>query len=172
MFLADGMAMANEEFIIHAGISYYQILKFDLSHLPPTATINDVQLYFTLDPANSIFTNQTIKSITPAYINDTAGGLNFSELSAAMKGTPTSIPNQYMFRLVALNAACPFQRWLNGETNYGLVFYAGNDRNNLDRFAFYDINSALPGTRPRVIIKYTPRVIDAPKPKPRPQNEP
>jgi hypothetical protein len=172
LFLADGSAQANDEFIIQAGISYYQIMTFDVSHLPSTATINDVQLYFTLDPLNSIFTNQTTASITPAYINDTAGGLNFSELSPSMKGIPTSTANQYMFRLVSATTASPFQRWLSGQTNYGIVFYAGNDKTNLDKFAFYDITSTIPDTKPRVIIKYTPRVMDTPKlPQPSTTNE-
>jgi hypothetical protein len=63
----------NETFSLQAGISYVQVMKFDLSKLPSTATINDVQLFLTLDSANSQFSKQTSHTIFGQYINDSAG---------------------------------------------------------------------------------------------------
>jgi hypothetical protein len=90
--------------------------------------------------------------------------LNITPLPVTTKGEPSSAnANQYVFRLVAIGLASPFQRWLSGQTNYGLLISADNDRVNLDRFLFYDMTSSVPNTKPRVVIKYTPRTGDAVK---------
>lgn len=156
VFLADASLQGNQEFFLQAGISYVQIMKFDVSHLPSTATINDAQLFLTLDSSASIFTKQTVKKLTANYITDTAGLL----IESSFEGAPTSTPNQYMFRLVSAFQQSPFQRWLNGQTNYGLLLSAQTNLINLDRFAFYDVNSTIFNTKPRIIIKYTPRPGD------------
>jgi hypothetical protein len=155
VFLADANLQASEEFFLQAGISYLQVMKFDVSRLPSGATINDVQLILTLDSSMSIFTNQTNKSLNANYILDTAGLVTES----LFDGSPSS-SNQYTFRLVSFQYPSPFQRWLNGQTNYGLLISPDNNLVNLDRFVFYDVNSNIPNTRPRVIIKYTPRITD------------
>ena len=63
---------STEIFTLQAGVSYVQQMIFDMSHIPSSATINDVQLYLTLDSANSIFTSQTSYKILGQFINDSA----------------------------------------------------------------------------------------------------
>lgn len=157
VFLADASLLGSGEFFLQAGISYMQTMKFDVSVLPSTATINDVQLILTLDSLSSIITNQTVKSLTANYITDTAGLVTES----LFDGSPSS-SGQYIFRLVSAFQPSPFQRWLSGQTNYGILLSADNNVVNLDRFAFYDINSNVANTKPRIIIKYTPRITDNP----------
>ncbi len=144
---------SSETFSLQAGVSYVQTMKFDLSKIPSNATINDVQLYLTLDSANSKFSNQTSHSIAAQYISDTAGlvtdGFSFS-------GSPSG--GQYVIRVMSGFQASPFQRWLLGETNYGIMLRAGNQFTNLDLFTFFNTTVADPNKRPRIIIKYTPRV--------------
>lgn len=145
----------TETFSLQAGVSYVQVMKFDLSKIPSTATINDVQLYLTLDSANSVFSNQSSFSIVSQYVSDTAG---LKTETFPFNGAQTS-GGQYVIRLVSNQAPSPFQRWLLGQTNYGIMIFAGKQTVNLDRYVFYKETCTDPNKRPRVKIKYTPRII-------------
>jgi hypothetical protein len=145
---------SSETFSLQAGVSYVQVMKFDMSRLPSTATINDVQLFLTLDSANSIFSNQTAYSILGQFISDSSGLVTNG---AAFTGS-SSGNGQYMMRLVGGSVVSPFQRWLLGEPNNGIMLRAGNQTINLDLFSFFNVTSTDPNKRPRVIIRYTPRV--------------
>jgi len=143
-----------ERFTLFGGVSYVQVLSFDISRLPRDATINDVQLFITLDSSNSIFSYQTSYNITAKYISDSAGLVTDQ---FAFSGSNTG-DSRYMIRLISGIQISPFQRWLLGQNNYGILLQAANQTINLDLFSFYDINSSDFNKRPRVIIKYTPRV--------------
>lgn len=146
---------STETFNLQAGVSFVQQMSFDMSHIPSTATINDVQLYLTLDSANSNFSMQSVYKILAQFINDSAG---LKTDLFTFNGTPAG-NGQYMMRLVAIGAPSPFARWLSGTSNYGLLLFAGNQTLNLDRYVFFKETASDPLKRPRVIIKYTPRVI-------------
>ncbi len=146
---------STETFNLQAGVSFVQQMQFDMSHIPSTATINDVQLYLTLDSANCIFSTQSTYSFLGQFINDSAG---FKTDLVAFEGS-SSGNGKYMMRLVKNGFPSPFARWLSGETNYGLLLFAGNQTVNLDRYVFYKESAIDPLKRPRVVIKYTPRVI-------------
>ena len=144
----------NETFNLQAGVSFVQVMQFDLSHFPQSATINDVQLYLALDSANSVFSNQSSYSIFAQYVSDSAGPVtDVFPFPGSSAGNGT-----YMIRLVSNQVSSPFQRWLYGHVNYGIMLFAGNQTINLDRYVFYKENAADPNKRPRVKIKYTPRV--------------
>lgn len=145
---------STETFILQAGVSYVQQMIFDMSRIPASATINDVQLYLTLDSANSIFSNQTNYKILGQFINDSAG---LKTDLFTFSGEPAG-NGKYMMRLVAPGAPSPFARWLSGTANYGLLLFAGNQTINLDKYVFHKESASDPQTRPRVVIKYTPRV--------------
>jgi hypothetical protein len=151
MFLADvNLTPLPERFYLQAGVSYDQIIRFDVSKIPSTATLNDVQLILTLDSANSIFTNNSKKGLAGAFVTDSAaittGSFSFDGIVSG---------SQYVFRTRMMTV---FQRWLNNESNQGFMIIPGAQTTNLDLFSFYDVNASDPNKRPRVIIKYTPRV--------------
>lgn len=148
------ISSSPETFTLQAGVSYVQQMIFDISHIPSTATINDVQLYLTLDSVNSIFTSQTSFKILGQFINDSAG---LKTDLFAFTGEPAG-GGKYMMRLVSPGSPSPFARWLSGTANYGLLLFAGNQTINLDKYVFYKESASDPQTRPRVVIKYTPRV--------------
>ena len=145
---------SSETFTLQAGVSYVQQMIFDLGHIPSTSTINDVQLFLTLDSANSIFTSQTSYKILGQFINDSAG---LKTDLFTFSGEPSG-GGKYMMRLVSTGAPSPFARWLSGTSNYGLLLFAGNQTINLDKYVFYKESASDPQNRPRVVIKYTPRV--------------
>ncbi|MBE2218716.1 MAG: DNRLRE domain-containing protein [Ignavibacteria bacterium] len=146
---------SSETFNLQAGVSYVQVMKFDLSRMPQTATINDVQIFFSIDSLNSVISGQTTKAIYSQYINDSAG---LKTDITTFEGGPSG-SGQYMMRMVRAGVSSPFQRWLLGQTNYGLMLFAGGQALNLDRYVLYKETASDPAKRPRVIIKYTPRVI-------------
>lgn len=146
---------SSETFYLQAGVSYVQQMQFDMSHIPSTATINDVQLFLTIDTANVNYSSQTNYTILGQYINDSAG---LKTDLTTFEGGPTG-DGRYMIRFVRAGATSPFARWLSGETNYGLLLFAGNQTVNLDRYSFYKETASDPNKRPRVVIKYTPRTI-------------
>lgn len=148
-------APSSETFNLQAGVSYVQVMKFDLSRMPQTATINDVQLFLSIDSLNSVISGQTSKTIYSQYINDSAG---LKTDITPFEGAPSG-SGQYMMRMVRAGVSSPFQRWLLGQANYGIMLFAGGQTLNLDRYVFYKETASDPAKRPRVIIKYTPRVI-------------
>lgn len=149
-----------ETFQLQAGVSYVNLLKFDMSRIPSDATINDVQLYLALDDAGSVFTNLTTYTVSSIYISDTAG---YVTAGGAFNGGPDAASGKYMIRLTAQFQVSPFQRWLLGEANYGIMLFAANQQRNLDLFSFYGPNATDPNKKPRVVIKYTPRVTPRPE---------
>lgn len=148
-------AQSTETFNLQAGVSFVQQMSFDLSRLPSTATINDVQLYLTLDSASCNFSTQSVYKILAQFINDSAG---LKSDLFTFDATPSG-NGQYMMRLVAAGAPSPFARWLSGTSNYGILLFAGSQTLNLDRYVFFKETASDPLKRPRVVIKYTPRVI-------------
>jgi hypothetical protein len=155
LFLADAvLTPLPGEFYLQAGVSYDQIMKFDVSKIPSTATINDVQVILTLDEANSKLTSFSNRGLATAFVTDSAGVktelFNIISVSTGNKYTFGSYNNHPILTL--------FQRWLRGETNHGIMIIPGAQNLNMDLFSFCDINNPDPNKRPRVIIKYTPRV--------------
>lgn len=154
VFLADGtVSSPNETFSIQAGIGYAQLLKFDFSHFPQTATINDAQIFLTLDRTNSNLSTQSLDSLVANVLTDTTGKARESITYLTYKTSGNN--DQYIFRIII-----PLQKWARGEPNYGLLVRPLNQILNftLSQFAFYDVNASDPSKRPRVIIKYTPRI--------------
>lgn len=159
--LVDATIAPNSEtFSLQAGVSYVNVMKFDMSRLPSDATINDVQLYLTLDDAGSEFTSLTTYTVSSIYISDTTG---FVTAGGSFNGGPDAASGKYMIRLVAGFQVSPFQRWLLGEANHGIMLFAANQQRNLDLFSFYGPTASDPNKRPRVVIKYTPRVTPKPE---------
>lgn len=153
--LVDGAPSAgSESFNTQSGIGYAQVLKFDLSHIPHTATINDAQIFLTIDSAHSLFSSQTLFNLEAGYISDTSNGIvtNGTIYESTVNG------NQYVIRAMRYLSASPFQMWLDGQANNGILIYNKSYNSNLDLFGFFNVNASDPAKRPRVIIKYTPRI--------------
>jgi hypothetical protein len=150
LFFADAnLTPGFDNFYLQAGVSYFETMVFNLNKIPSNATINDAKLILTLDPSNSKFSSETDYTLNSYYISDS------SKLIIEDKIYPSffesGITDKYTFRLIV-----PFQRWLIGQNNYGLLINPRNNLTNLDLFAFYNMSASNPDVKPRVIIKYTP----------------
>jgi hypothetical protein len=150
------ISQTSELFYLQCGVSYIETMKFDMSKIPSNATINDVQLYLTLDSAASILSpSQASKIIGAERITDTAAGIVTDNIAY----NSTIISGKYVIRLISGFTPSPFQRWLLGEPNYGIYLRPSTIQLNLDMYAFYNTTASDPATRPRIVIKYTPRAI-------------
>ena len=151
--LVDGpLVQGNETFSIQAGIGYVQIMKFDLSHIPSTATINDVLFYLTIDSVDTKLSTTSPRYIDLLYVNDTTNATSGYAYSSYQSG------NQYIVRVISNLQPTPFQRWLDGQANFGLQIAPHNYSFDLDEYSFFNVNASDRTKRPHVVIKYTPRI--------------
>ncbi len=138
-----------ERFVLQSGVSFRNIMKFDLTKLPPNVIINLALLEFTLDKNNSFISTNSDQRVNLGMLTDTANQETDGLLFQAYKKDSITYT-------VALNSV--FQKWnLGTATNYGLLFWNVSEVSNLDRFVFYDHTSSDINRRPRLKIIYTLR---------------
>ncbi|RPI16465.1 MAG: DNRLRE domain-containing protein [Ignavibacteriae bacterium] len=149
VFLANGdIPIVPGVFFLQGGINYIELFKFVTNAVPSTATINDAQLILTIDQDNSLISPQTQRKVIGLSAID-SGALNTEGEFSALE-----LNGKYSMRMIY-----PFQKWIQGGANYGLLVVPSNRFLNLDLFAFHNIDSPDPNKRPRIIIRYSPRVI-------------
>ena len=141
--------LPQDRFILQSGISFRNIIKYDLTKLPSNVTINMAMIELTLDKANSYITTNSDERLLIGMLTDTVenetDGLGYY---AYKKDSIT-----YMTYLNPI-----FQKWNSGiSTNYGLLFANVSEYSNLDRFVFYSHTYADVNRRPRLKIIYTIR---------------
>ena len=138
-----------ERFVLQSGVSFRNIMKFDLTKLPPNVIINLALLEFTLDKNNSFISTNSDQRVNLGMLTDTANQETDGLLFQAYKKDSITYT-------VVLNSV--FQKWnLGTATNYGLLFWNVSEVSNLDRFVFYDHTSSDINRRPRLKIIYTLR---------------
>lgn len=152
-FTDGSLSQGQQSFTVQSTVSYVEIMKFDVSHIPSTATINDVLVYLSVDSSNTNLAPGAPRNVNFGFLTDTTG------LVLSGNSYTSYIENgKYVVRLINRLQPCPFQRWLDGQTNFGMAIISGNNNSNLDYYSFFNMNAADPQMRPRVVIKYTPRV--------------
>lgn len=134
-------------FKLFGGVGYVDVMKFNVSPFSPKAIINDAQLILTLDPTKSVISNLTNQSVSAYFVTDTS---NFTE-NTPYTGSISN--NQFTIRMIP-----PFQRWIQGQSNYGIMLKTYNNSQYMDLFSIFSETSSDPSKRPRVIIKYSLRV--------------
>jgi hypothetical protein len=134
-------------FKLFGGVGYVDVMRFDISRLSPKAIINDAQLILTLDPTKSVISTLTNQSITAYFVTDTLNNTENNPYTAGISN------NQFSIRMVQ-----PFQRWVQGQSNFGIMLKAYNNTQYMDLFSIFSETSTDPSKRPRVIIKYSLRV--------------
>lgn len=143
--------MMNERFIIHAGISFRNLMNFDLSKLPPRVSINEAYLELTLDSSASYIKRANETRIAFSMVTDSAekksdGAYYYSSRMDTNK-------NIFYVRFQPI-----FQKWsLGANPQYGILVNYIYEINGLDRYVFYSPDASDVSKRPRLRIRYTPR---------------
>ena len=139
-----------ERFVVQNGISFYDILNFDLSKLPPNSIINEAYLRIKLDKSNSYISAGTPLNMFYTMMLDTVAKTNDGWLNSK---TIVEDSVTVSFRLNTY-----FQKWNYGiATNYGISLKNSYDLFNLDRFVFYGPGVQDTSKRPKLLIRYTPK---------------
>lgn len=149
VFFANGdLPIVPGIFFLQGGISHSELFKFVTNKIPSTAVINDARLILSIDEGNSLISTQTQRKVIGLSAID-SGAVNTEGEYPALESS-----GQYPIRMIYA-----FQKWIQGGTNYGFLIIPSNRQLNLDLFAFYNIDASDPNKRPRIIIRYTPRII-------------
>lgn len=140
-----------DRFALQTGIVFRNVLKFDLSKLPPNVIINNVHFTFTLDSKNSFIQADADKRITIGAVVDSA-----TKTDSLFTNVSPEDSINYIASSTSLNGI--FQRWNTGELpNLGLSMRTITESTNLDYFVFYSPSYTDAALIPRIRITYTPR---------------
>ncbi len=139
----------QDRFTIQNGISFYDILNFNLSKLPSNSIINEAYLRIKLDKANSYISSGTPLTMFYSMMLDTIAKTNDgTSVTTILEDSVT----------VTVRLTQYFQKWNYGlATNYGVSLRNSYDVYNLDRFVFYGPGVQDTSKRPKLLIRYTPR---------------
>jgi len=138
-----------DRFVIQNGISFYNILNFNLAKLPPNSIINEAYLRLKLDKSNSNIASGSPLNLYFAMMTDTATKTSDGVYIASILEDSITIS-------VRLNYI--FQKWNYGlASNYGITMKNGYDALNLDKFVFYGPGVQDTLLKPKLLIRYTPK---------------
>jgi len=140
----------QDRFIVQNGISYYDILNFNISKLPPNSIINEAYLRLTLDRSNSYINSASSLTMLYSLMVDTVAKTTdgLAPLQSTLDDSIT----------VSVRLNSFFQKWSYGTTtNYGVTIRNGYDVLNMDRFVFFGPSVQDTSKRPKLLIRYTPR---------------
>jgi len=141
--------LMNERIVINSGVSFRNILNFDLTKLPPNVTINEAYIEMTLDASSSYIKNSNENRLAFSMIIDTS--LKASDgffYYSSKKDT-----NIFYVRVQPI-----FQKWNLGiSPKYGIIITHIFENTSLDRYVFYSPDASDISKRPKLRIRYTPR---------------
>lgn len=148
---APESVMLGERFVVQAGVSFKNLLKFDISKLPPRVTVNEAYLELTLDSNASFIKNSNETRIAFSMITDSAqktsdGFFYYTSRKDADKCI-------FYVRVQPI-----FQKWsLNINPNLGILVNYIYEKNGIDKYVFYAPDASDVSKRPKLRIRYTPR---------------
>ncbi|HCV42123.1 MAG TPA: hypothetical protein DGH68_01470 [Bacteroidetes bacterium] len=137
-----------------AGVSYRSTLKFDVSHIPRGAIINQAQLTLVYDQASSRLNRFTADTAVAAHTLLNATDYTIFELQGT-RSTVDSLASSGKFRF---DLRRQVQYWIrNASVNYGLLLRPSNanEFSSFDLLTFFNQSTQDATKRPQLIVKYT-----------------
>lgn len=135
----------TESIVIQSGLTINSHLFFDISEIPSDAIVTDAQLFLTFNPEASFRGTDKDSSLAVYFLKDS------TQLDSLNQGSISITKNGNIF---TGNIASFVQRWVNGESNEGVVLTTGNLFNTVDLFVLRGSNAA-PGQKPKLKVYYT-----------------
>lgn len=141
-------------YFVYSGISYQTIMNMDISKLPANVTVNQAMLTLKLDKANSFIYNGTDQRVGASLLTDTAAITNdgYTYYSAS---ADTLFYNIIITHII--------QKWNFNTQNLGIALNYIYEAQGLNRLIFYSNTDPDPANRPRLRIRYTPRINSSSK---------
>ncbi len=134
--------------VLQAGVGLRSILKFDISKLPKDIIVNRAEVYLYLKEKKKYIRGKD--SILVSFISDT----NLVKKSlGGFEGNYLGLRNQLDTLEYIVPITTPVQRWVNGETNSGILIRCYSEDDNFDRFVFY-----YSERKPKLKVYYTKKL--------------
>lgn len=150
-FIESLAPVPDERMIVQSGVLYRSHLFFDVSMIPPLATIHRAELVLPWDPATSLLgTSGAPSTLNAYYAVDTT---LLSTDGGYAVGTRRTDVNEYLFP----NIGTAIERWMRGGINNGLILYmpVTSELRELTRLSLYSVNNPDSSKRPRLTIIYS-----------------
>lgn len=137
--------ITTSDLVVQGGLAVSSKFQVNVSNIPQDAIINSAVLELTVDTLQSAVGNPASSYLVVQFLTDNS--------TNAYDTTKTTVLNR-SGNVFSGNIAPHLQRWLNKETNNGLMISLGNETASGDLYTFMSGNSAH---RPRLKILYTAR---------------
>ncbi len=132
--------------VLQSGVGLRSILKFDISKVPKNIIVNRAEI--------SLYLKEKTKYGTGGVDSLLASFVTNSELLkkslGGFEGNYLVLRNPLDTLEYIIPVTTPVQRWINGETNNGILLRCFYEQDNFDRFVFY-----FKDRRPKLKIYYT-----------------
>ena len=152
----QGAPPAQGPIYVGTGEEYRSMLKFKISDIPASATINQAELVLTVDHANSFLSSEGIQINAFRLENEAA-----DPFAAVVDSSFTLSTDFYITPDVdSVDLLMPFiaQQWTRQDTlgfqNDGLLLFAREKYQIFSRIAFYNVE-ADSGRAPKLLLHYT-----------------
>lgn len=140
----------QEMMMMEGGLGINSILSIKLSTLPVYSRINRALLQLTRDASRTTVGNPTNDSLVVRFLVGALDtGVHYDSSSAGfvlMQRNDTKYEG---------DIAKFVQRWLNGETNYGILISLYNETRSLDQVVLFGPQAVNPADKPKLYVTYT-----------------
>ncbi|MCX6159362.1 MAG: DNRLRE domain-containing protein [Ignavibacteriota bacterium] len=145
----NNLTYIPDRFQVQNGISFYNILNFNISKVPANSIINEAYLRLKLDkPVSYIQAGASLDMYYYMMLDTIAKTNDAVSIKSLLEDSVT----------VSVRLTPFFQKWNYGMmTNFGVTMKNTNDLFNLDRFVFFGPSVQDTSKRPKLVIRYTPR---------------
>lgn len=137
----------NQDVVVQSGIKQKSFLYFDISKVPQRSLVNSAYLRLYLDSLRSNFGTSFQDSLYIHYIIDSS---NISIDSAT-----TMILTRTPYGYYEGNISYFVQKWVDNNTNRGLLLNIRDPDGGMERFEFYGPEYFIREKRPQLIINYS-----------------
>ncbi|KAA3618160.1 MAG: hypothetical protein DWQ05_08975 [Calditrichaeota bacterium] len=141
---------------IGTGEEYRSILRFDLSQIPDNATINEAEIFLTVDSVNSFLTNEGIT--INAFHLETSATDPFTADADSSFNIGSDVFIYPAIEEIILDISFMAQQWTRQDTsgfvNNGILLYSRAKYNIFSRVAFFNTDADF-GKAPKLTIHYT-----------------
>lgn len=143
----NSISQDNQYIVVQSGIKQKSFLYFDISKVPQRSIVNSAYLRMYLDSLKSNFGTSFQDSLLILYVTDSTNISIDSSTAMILTRTP--------YGYYEGNISYFVQKWIDNNTNRGLLLNSRDPDGGLERFEFYGPDYFIREKRPQLIINYS-----------------
>ena len=136
----------DNQIVVQSGLISNAKLWYDVASLPASALINSATLTLTLDTLMTKTGTSFNNSIRLGFFTDSTN----LAIDSARTFTLTRDGNNFTGNITSF-----VQRWINGESNQGMLLWAAGQLEGVERFVFFGSSNSDRSKQPKLTITYT-----------------